>query len=876
MQNFRLDQISFWIGFAIASAFWWLMRQAKPALQTLRQVIKERFSSMKAGMSTSTEQRYRQDILKLLQSNHLASPLFSLLEIAVEPNLQSPPPPVIPGVALPPETITDIAVPYMPDWAVVGSTFKTDTTSIPQIMSKGANLLLMGQPGSGRTFALCLLACRIAQRHPYAGSLVDLVPIYLHAGELELPAKKDNLLAVLYQALNERVSMLVEAQLQDFFKAIFERKLCLLMIDGLDELPGSDRQKVVAYLSDLQKQYPGNRYIVSTSFEDISCQETLRLFPYALTGWTEEQSQSFVDKWSRLWTDHVVSQTWASELPEIYDPLILNQWILEDSRLSTPFLITLRTWAAYAGDSRGPNETQVIDSYLARMTSGIPNARPALEKLAAQIVLNERPFLAARTASNYIASFEQPETAEAIPTAADMPTRPPEEAPAGAPIEDEDLDFLLDELEALDIEPDEEVEPEESLEPETPTKAEETGKARPRTLVQRLTEVNMLVNQPNSQLSLVHPIITGYLASASLTSPEHLNQVNDQSKWSGRTLTQIYSPAYKAEVLPLISQAVQKAENDPLKRSLLTISTWVRHAPTTTPWRGQLLRTLANTIQQEEIALSVRARLIAALATGQEKGIASLFRQMLKSPKHSVRWLGALGCGLVQDQNAQEDLGRLLYDTSIFVSRAACLALVTIGSTRALELITSALLEANDEVRRAAAEALAKHPAEGHPVLKDGVEVADVGVRRAVVYGLARVNQPWAIETLAKMQVEDDQWVVRNAAVQIVEDLKVAEMSIPTPLPPIHETPWLISFAGKKGMGLSPGQSGWDMLATALKEGSDEEKLAAMQIYRVKPSEAILAIPTLVELLQKNDGEISEAAYYTLWHLDANGIDITP
>jgi hypothetical protein len=327
---------------------------------------------------------------------------------------------------------------------------------------------------------------------------------------------------------------------------------------------------------------------------------------------------------------------------------------------------------------------------------------------------------------------------------------------------------------------------------------------------------------------------------------------------------------------PMIADAVRQSRQDPVQRELVEASRWLQYAPHTAAWRNNFMRSLAKILRDESLALGLRTRLMAAMALSGEAGIASLFKQMLSSSKHSARWLGALGCGLTLNASATIELGMLLYDPSIFVSRAACLSLVTIGTTQALELVTGALLEANDEVRRAAAEALAYHPVEGHPVLKDGAAVEDVQVRRAVVFGLARIDEPWAQEILKELQIEDDQWVVRNAALQMLEDQKIADVSIPVEMPPIHNTPWLIEFAGERGMGISPGQSGWDMLLTVMQEGSEEEKLAAMYIYKRNPSESYNAIPAMLDLLASPEGEMREAVYNTLWQLVANGIPLQP
>ncbi|MEJ2756973.1 MAG: HEAT repeat domain-containing protein, partial [Anaerolineales bacterium] len=809
MLNFRLDQLSFWIGFAAATFFWWLFRQARPAFSLLRKVTRERASAVRAGLSVGTEQRYRQEVVGLFAQEHLAAPLFTLEEIAVAPKLILPPPPVVPGDVLPPESITDIAIPYLPDVPEVGSHFQVKAISFPEAMSAGGNLLVMGPAGSGRSFALHHLATQVARRHPDTGALGALVPICFHAGALDMGNTKKPLDA-LYQLYAERLSMMAEASLMDFFEEVLQSSRALILVDGLDDLPEIERKEVVAFLENLQQEYPGNRYVVVTSPQDLSPQEPLKLFTFAISGWEDEQKNAFIQQWSDLWMEHIPAQSWSSELPEIYDPLILNTWLKEDTALISPFHLTLMIWAAYAGDSRGPGELDALEAYLWRMSEGIKNARPALENLAAQSVLNQASFLTHRDANSYIAQFEEvpeseleaEETGEEMPLEAEIPLK---EQAAASGLDVDDLDALLDELEDLDPEVvveelgDEAVEYDlDELSEETPEdKERDTGRLGGFRLIPQMTEARLLTLHPNGRYSFIHPIFAGYLAAAVLTGAEHAHILNQQPDWNGKTLTQQYLPAAGAEMTPFIASAVQHSQEDPTQSALALSGSWLRYAHKTTQWRNKFMRTLAKMLRDESLSLTLRTKIVAQLAFTQEAGINSLFSQMLESSKHSVRWLGVLGSGLTMNTNTIETLGGLLFDTSIFVSRAACLSLVKIGTNRALELVTTALLEANDEVRRAAAEALAQHPAEGYPVLKDGTTFEDVQVRRAVVFGLARIHEPWAEEIIATIQTEDEQWVVRNAAIQMIEDQKLAKAALPKDLPPIHEMPWLIAFAGE-------------------------------------------------------------------------------
>ena len=199
---------------------------------------------------------------------------------------------------------------------------------------------------------------------------------------------------------------------------------------------------------------------------------------------------------------------------------------------------------------------------------------------------------------------------------------------------------------------------------------------------------------------------------------------------------------------------------------------------------------------------------------------------MLTEHETELLQLAALGSGALHDVKSIELLAALLSNPNPNVRRAACLALSTIGTTAAMDAVASALLHGDEILRRAAAEAMANHPSEGHNMLREGaVMKEDLNVRRAVAYGLGRIHEPWAEELLNKLQNEDDQWVVRNSAQEVLEERQKPNPHIPKRLPPPSESPWLIAFAGKKGEGISPDKPPTDLLLLALKSDNPEEQL---------------------------------------------------
>jgi len=206
------------------------------------------------------------------------------------------------------------------------------------------------------------------------------------------------------------------------------------------------------------------------------------------------------------------------------------------------------------------------------------------------------------------------------------------------------------------------------------------------------------------------------------------------------------------------------------------------------------------------------------------------------------------------------------------VRRAACLALVAIGMDKAFDAVARALLEGDDELRRAAAQALANSPKEGHEALREGATHSDIMVRRAVVHGLARVEQPWALELLQHLQVEDDQWAVRNLANQYVEEITKRDPRVPKQLPPASETPWVIEFATKQGTGIPRGSPATDVLILALKHGSTEERLAAIPYLKRNANEGIIG--ALYNSVYGEDPEVSEAAFLAIQEIAANGMAI--
>ncbi|HET6847122.1 MAG TPA: HEAT repeat domain-containing protein, partial [Anaerolineales bacterium] len=162
---------------------------------------------------------------------------------------------------------------------------------------------------------------------------------------------------------------------------------------------------------------------------------------------------------------------------------------------------------------------------------------------------------------------------------------------------------------------------------------------------------------------------------------------------------------------------------------------------------------------------------------------------------------------------------------------------------------------------------------EGHAMLRDGATMADIPLRRAAAYGLGRIQEPWTIQALEKMRLEDDQWIVRNAASEMIEmRARRIDPRTPRPLSPPSQTPWLIRFAGTLGIGISPGAPATSVLLAALKSPHGDERLAAVEYLRGVQADSV--VKELYDAMFGNDAELREAAYLVLWEMGASGLKL--
>jgi hypothetical protein len=823
-QNLAFDQISFWIGFFAGGLGLWLISKLIPAIPGLVRNIRTRSGKARSSLIPDNAERLRQETLRYVQGIHLASPLFALDEILVEPRVLASPPQVHLNEDNPTADILNQTIPYLPDWPELAARYSAHTLTLPEALSAGANLILTGGPGSGKSIALAHLVCQIVRREDVASGFLDYLPVYVHVADMFPEAHfSNNPLEHILNVVHTYADSISTNRLNSLLRQAFQAGRGLLLLDGLDEVPPEFHQEVVDFINALLQEYPRVRMVVTSSPEDFSGMVELGLVPVAMADWNERQYLLFIRKWSRSWFRHI--RPGIQEEVEQIDPRLLNAWLLAEHPVITPFDATMKAWAVFAGDTVGPGYVDAIESYVWRLTNHLENSRPGLEDFALQMVASLEIALDLKRARGWEAEFE----ADQSNTGSDV------DAPQRIRLK--------------------------------------RGKKSTRKLpgvLPDLLENGLLVPRVTGRLAFSHPLIMAYLASAALADAPISHFLSNQPDWTGKSLTMLFLATSKV-ISPEVSEMLTK-DDDPLLRSLLMIGRWLRYAPQTATWRTKVMRNLAAELQRENIALGLRARLLSALLQSGDPGVSVLLRQISHTSIDDLRHMSTLGMGYLLDPQALVRLSELLAEPEQNIYKSACLALVKIGNKQSFEVLGSTLLNGSDEMRRSVAESLALDPTGGHDILKEASQMENLLVRRSAVYGLAQIDQPWAKEILKRLALEDKEWLVRSAATQIIERDETINQSIPQPISPLHETPWLIAFASERGMGIAPGEPADNLLLAALGEGSPQQQHAALVHLQLNPNPE--ALPQIYELLEHGIGDTQQVAFETLWYYAAEGLDI--
>jgi hypothetical protein len=234
-------------------------------------------------------------------------------------------------------------------------------------------------------------------------------------------------------------------------------------------------------------------------------------------------------------------------------------------------------------------------------------------------------------------------------------------------------------------------------------------------------------------------------------------------------------------------------------------------------FRTKLIKYLINLIFEKEYIFSIRLRSLAALLQCNDPNIPVFIKQLFSKKDLEFIQFALFAIGSTnKDPSFIKEILPLTKIQSINLRKLVYLVLTTFDDELAIHELGKAFLSEDEKVRQIIAESFAFNNPEGEEILKEAISLTDIVVRRSAIFGLVKLKNDWAKNTLQTLSIEDNQWVIRNAALQASEFLSKENPLTPQNVPPIHQNLWLRKFAGENNLGVAPGKSTVHILKMAL------------------------------------------------------------
>ncbi len=825
----KFDFLSFFAGFLAASLLWLIIWQGRANWPHIQATLRKQAALVKKKNLSDIETYLNQSVYRRVQRQHLAAALFSLEEVLIQPLLVAPPAsPDASGNQIE-ESVLEQIIPYMPDWPEVASSFGYLTRPLSSIASQRADIALIGRPGVGKTTTLCDFATKIVQKQYTDPRLLESMPIFLHILDLKpILLNNEDAADALVDGFSSNTAVTLQKQARTAVRLALRDGRAILLLDGLDQLAPADLAGKTKYLSKLKSQYSNLQIIATCSELFLDGLLELGFTPVAVAPWNQIQLRQFIQKWGQAWKELILPQISKYINVPQPDPLALENWITTDGLFYSPFDWTELIWGSYSGDLSGNLPQHGYEAHLKRIFQG-KNLTAYYGKLASAILEANLSSMSFEQAANILNSFSNELEREIV----SLPnSQTVEKGQAQADPGDKTVNSVV--------------------------------KTAGEKMLGKAIEHGLLAEYGDGQIAFCHLAQAAYLAA--IFNKNEVSSVNWQ--WPFSAMTARYAANNNGEQTYVKELLVP--DTDPLRTHLLHAGRILAGTPPNSELRTQIMRRILGDIQQEKLPFGTRARLLTACAISNDPSVLVLFRQWLNSPSKLLRRLATLGCGLLRDTKCIAELASLQSDPDFRTHSTAGLALIAIPGDLALREVALSLNSGVETLRHAVAEGLAVQPGgEGIEMLKEAASMDDLLIRRAVVFGLALLRNSWSHEMLSKMAVEDAQWVVRNAAGQALEQHQQPDPHIPTSLPAFWKSPWLVTFAGKHGLGVSPDEPPIKLLTLAVDSGTEEDCTMALQYLKLFTR---LEVQEVIEKqVNSTEEALSEKALQALWCFSVSG-----
>lgn len=806
----NIDLVSFWAGFVLATIFWLVLLRISKLLPKMRKSAAEARLIQQQKRDLDREHGLRTYALRKAESSHLASSLFPLSSILIQPTVLTPSR-FLPKANEEFATNTIYRVlPDMPEVPELVAEFPTVKNSLFTLIEAGQQYIgVSAEPGQGKTTALAALTSELCTKQDKTQRM-SYLPIFFDYLEIEASGglAADDLIQYLHTALKN----ITEQTLKELLDHANVNNRLVLIIDGLDRLPIEELSQATHWLQDLKTIFPQARMVVACDPFVLGGIPDLGFEVFALSAWNHNEKRHFLSLWKNAWFTLKLDDSQKQTLERTI------RWLVQEESADTPLEITIRNWSALAGIAEKAEEKNLYPAWL-KLCSGDWLNDPTAEILVQEADLLPYPHLSIEKALQIIESSLNEKSTS---VATDLISRKAESA---IPTAQAILDLLIENH-----------------------------------FLSKIAEEKLLL----SSLSAFAFYRSRLADSAPLPEFESVME----------------SPAArKLFETRLISQAdafsidgwLDRADH-PLRRDHLIALHWLQHTEKGDPLREKFFRQTAKLLQEKTLPVGLRYRFVLPLIRTGDPSISALFAYFGTSPDVSLRQISALALGFFKDDKTIGQLVKLSRDSELEVQKIACLSLDRIWTQPTQSALIDAVFTGEDNLRAMICELFSLHVPEGHQILQELTGTDNYLARRAAIYGLVHIQEPWVNTLLEKLSIEDTQWIVRDAAKFALEHPFAPSTFIAQKEIPVLENPWTLQKA-EANVTVLPAQGlPENLLFTILDKDTLPNKEIALHYLQNQPTPRLIS--KLTSFCADPQSDFRETALNTLFSLSKRGFDI--
>jgi HEAT repeat protein len=381
-------------------------------------------------------------------------------------------------------------------------------------------------------------------------------------------------------------------------------------------------------------------------------------------------------------------------------------------------------------------------------------------------------------------------------------------------------------------------------------------------LQKNLAASDLFIIGADESVRFLSPIWRDFLAAAYMA----------QAQLSERVMAHLADPHWhqllffyvgRMGVGELANQLLAAKQNDPLYENLFRLTSWLPELLDKGEWRRQILIRLGQMVIKPNLPYTLRHRAALSLAQCGEPGVPAFLNQLLRQSDAMLRQTAVASLAILGIDAALPLLEKMMEDTEPAVRRTAVHTLGWLSDPAAEKPLLTALVDQDDTLNRAAAEAFALNGPEGFQILSEALTEEALHIRRAAVYGLAELDEYKAALLLDKIEREDEQWIVKSAAQGALQLISGRNRLSPWPVSSPGNQGWLIAWSARRGESVPGGQAALPVLLNAL-SGANEDTIRATAAIALARLTLPNGLPPLRSALRDPAARVREAAFLAL------------